>query len=213
MDFNQQVTSALIDQIDYLQTDEFAYLSMTSKNELTFRDKVAFTLHSKLKDDYSVAREHKVSNGKKIDLAILSKDKSPKVFIEFKAASAIKYTESTEFHSMMIEDLKKCADNSLKDTLIYFVVITNWFEQQLNFGAHKHLEQTVKYLDKINKHSDFNNMAEHAKQSWLHFLDNLPIKLNCLPFVYYGGNFAGNRVNYLALINGPYIKDEIALLK
>jgi hypothetical protein len=58
----------------------WSYLMLTSKVELPIRDLIAWRLHERLDPDYIVSREWK-----RCDLAILSKEGSPLLLIEFKA--------------------------------------------------------------------------------------------------------------------------------
>ena len=70
---------------DIFNENELAYLSLTSKNELVIRDKIAYKLHKELKD-HIVSREYSPSNLRSsiIDLAIL-KDSQIIDLIEFKS--------------------------------------------------------------------------------------------------------------------------------
>ena len=71
--------------------DELAYLALTSKPELAVRDRLAYRLHEKLKQDGSlVAREYHIGNRQHADIAILhGKDSgwTTKVLIELKVSS------------------------------------------------------------------------------------------------------------------------------
>lgn len=213
INFTDLIHNSILAQTDYLNSNEFAYLSLTSKNELPFRDKIAFALHQELEKEFAVAREYKGTLLKKIDLAILSKNGEPEVLIEFKAVSSIVYTESQEFHNMMISDLKKCAINGHNNPEIYFIVMANWFPQTVEFKSQKHLKGIVKYLDKINKHPEFSGMKKRAITSWESFLRRYDMhqKFRCCEFE--GGLFENNRINYLVFINGPFTNNEIAKLK
>jgi hypothetical protein len=74
--------SALSSLETAFQEDELAYLSLTSKAEHAVRDRLAFSLHLKLRDQgLSVAREWK----DRVDLAILDAGGSPLCIVKLKS--------------------------------------------------------------------------------------------------------------------------------
>jgi len=70
--------------------EEYAYLAMTSKFEMQFRDKLAFSLFEKLqKDELYVCREWNLKSKKRrIDIGIVDSENNPKYLIEIKATNA-----------------------------------------------------------------------------------------------------------------------------
>ena len=64
------------------RSDELAYLALTSKPELAIRDRLAFHLYLKLKQDgLFVSREYHIGKGKHADIAILHSDGSGEVVV------------------------------------------------------------------------------------------------------------------------------------
>lgn len=135
--------------IDDFSKNELAYLSLTSKIELPFRDKWAFALHQLLSDEFTVSREWR-----RTDLAILDSGK-PKALIELKAMysfDAALYQEDLHgyFQAMKNDEIKaeKLTQKlSLGSTNIYTVLLVCHPKTEIPIT----LEKIVKYRTGINR--------------------------------------------------------------
>lgn len=94
MDYSELIGNALRELEDPkigFRPGELAYLALTSKPELAIRDRLAFQLHEKLKQNgFSVSREYSLEDHKRADIAVLpGKDsKRPAIgLIELKVSS------------------------------------------------------------------------------------------------------------------------------
>ena len=94
---------------EYFDKGELAYLLLTSKIELPFRDKLAFQLQKKNKNLF-ISREWSNGKGKKIDIAILDKEKIPLVLIELTAM----YTFDAGYRVMKKGYKKKLLETDLE---------------------------------------------------------------------------------------------------
>lgn len=124
-------------------TDELAYLALTSKVERQIRDKFAWVLHNKLKDEYNVTREwgpekeesEEETNREKVDMAIFDKEcKNPLAFIEFKAISIFTQLELKRSIDNLEIDMTKMAKLSEKDKHTaerYFIQLVNVLDKEL----------------------------------------------------------------------------------
>ncbi len=85
------IRQAILDVLNQMETDcatdEFAYLSATSKVEAPFRDRMAFNLHRRLAHTEAIVAREWTPKGsrKRIDIAILNGDATPHTLIELKA--------------------------------------------------------------------------------------------------------------------------------
>lgn len=192
-------------QRDYLNTEEFAFLSLTGKVELTFRDKIAFYLHKDLSTEYIIAREWKSTSSKRIDLAILSKNGLPRVLIEFKAAFDVNYVTGREFKNSMKSDLVKCV-NANKDSEMYFIVIANLFQKKIH-SQNPALKKF--YIDKVNKQVNFSSIKTTVLNNWQSFLKDCGLEKEFWPLNSNGNKYLRNQVDYLVLVNGPYFENQV----
>jgi hypothetical protein len=129
--------------------NELAYLSLTGKIELPFRDKWAFILYKKLpRQDFIVSREWTYEQ-KRIDLAILHNQHKPepKVLIELTAMytfDALSKKIRTAYIQKLKNDEKK-AKKAKKE--VYLVLLMVHPRKQIG----EKYEGIVKYRSKINK--------------------------------------------------------------
>ena len=88
---------------------DLAFLSLTSKIELNFRDRIAVSLFQKYSKSYKISREYK-----RCDLAILDNENNLVLVIEFKACYSfdfIKKNKSKEYIQAIEKDMKKSQIN------------------------------------------------------------------------------------------------------
>lgn len=142
------------------QLDELAYLSLTTKIELPFRDRWAYTLFKKFKDtEIYVSREWK-----RTDLALI-KNNSPLALIELKAMysfDALNPRQLNIFTNAMLEDEKKAKKLANDNTEIYTVLLAT----HPTTSIHPSLSGIVKYDVGINKAiKKFGSSAEVQKKS------------------------------------------------
>ena len=121
------------------QKDELAFLALTSKPELQFRDRLAFQLYEQLRDRITVAREWK-----RVDLAFLNGNE-PQALIQLKARSLFKFiSESPSIEKIARKDIKKCGGHSCK---AYSLIIATHIESDfLPEQFYVSYEGVVKYL-------------------------------------------------------------------
>lgn len=103
-DINEVVLSSLADVEKEFQENELAYLALTTKIELPFRDKWAFLLHNRPRPKLTVAREWK-----RTDLAILDRNE-PAVLVELTAMytfDAVLYPDIHGFFKKVQADQRK----------------------------------------------------------------------------------------------------------
>ena len=101
----------------------FAYLSLTGKNELQFRDNFAYFLNEKYCNSNYVSKEYSINRNNRADLVILDLLGSVRIVIEFKVFYAYNFEEiKIKRIVSRIEDdrSKNCR---LKDTKAYYIVL------------------------------------------------------------------------------------------
>jgi len=130
--------------------EELAYLAVTSKPELPFRDRLAYELHKTMKDTHLVAREWcREESHNRADIAILSKpDTTLKAVIELKAWSLF----AIEKHKSDVgEQLKSAAQTwvSVKRLRpqLYWLLVATRLESWQDSGPAGQLDAVVKYAD------------------------------------------------------------------
>ncbi|MGG7148958.1 hypothetical protein ACQPVA_19385 [Clostridium butyricum] len=106
MEMNEMIKT-IEESISLFGKDELAYLSLTSKNELVIRDKIAYKLHLDLKD-LVIAREYSPKGiSSRIDLAVLKDDKL-KDIVELKSMYTFDGVDGLEkFLDSVNKDFKK----------------------------------------------------------------------------------------------------------
>ena len=131
--------------------NELAYLSLTSKNELVIRDKIAYKLHLELKSSI-VAREYSVKGiNSRIDLAILE-NSNIKDVIELKSMYTFDALDGLDkFIDSVNRDFYK--NSSLKNN------ITNQFA--IIIGTHPKNVPNENYKDFVR---DYNSIKRYMKK-------------------------------------------------
>lgn len=131
--------------------NELAYLSLTSKNELVIRDRIAYKLHLELKNSI-VAREYSVKGiNSRIDLAILENE-NIKDIIELKSMYTFDVLGGLDtFIDSVNRDFDK--NNSLKNNT------TNQFS--IIIGTHPKDVPSEKYKDFVKY---YNSIKRYMKK-------------------------------------------------
>lgn len=146
MDYVKSVIIETINDINtQFQSDELAYLALTTKIELPFRHRWAFYLQQKLGTEYIVSREWQ-----RTDIAILKDDK-PVMLLELKAM----YTFDAVFNpngisgykKRLIDDFNKAKNLAENDTQIYTVLLATAPQNIVP----QNYDKVIKYRDGINK--------------------------------------------------------------
>lgn len=126
-------------------TNELAYLALTSKIENPIRNRWAFNLHSKLSNEFVVAREWR-----RTDMAILNAS-IPKALFELKAMytfdAALDQDGISGFINKMEADEKKAKSLSEPSTDIYLVLFATHPTSIVPIA----LNGVVKYRQDINR--------------------------------------------------------------
>lgn len=154
---------SIISSIDKsYQTDELAYLSLTSKIENPLRDKIAFELQKSIGKDKIVCREwtnNRLSKSK-ADIAILDIYGIPECIIEFKAHSSI--TGIGEWSNCLIKDIRK-NQGLYKQTELIFVLFANFVN---GIPKNQIFNHSIKYYDSISKSVSRKYRLENQKETW-----------------------------------------------
>ena len=145
MQIEKILSKTLSDVGNTFEENELAYLALTTKIELPIRDKWAFTLHNKLQEKYTVAREWK-----RTDLAVLV-GSIPEVLIELKAMysfdAALGEQGGKRFTDRMHADQLKAKKISSDHTEIYTVLLSTHPKCHID----KSMYGIVKYSNYINR--------------------------------------------------------------
>ena len=144
------------------QTDELAYLSLTSKIENPLRDKIAFELQKSVGKNKIVCREwtnNRLSKAK-ADIAILDINGIPECVIEFKAHSSI--TGIGEWSNCLIKDIRKNQE-LYKQTEMIFVLFANFVN---GLPKNQIFNQSIKYYDSISKSVNRKYSLENQKETF-----------------------------------------------
>ena len=150
----------LINTINTLESefreDELALLALTSKIELPWRDRWAYSIHRQIKDAYDVSREWR-----RTDLAILD-DNKPVALIELKAMYSFDATlcdkEINGYCELIQKDEQKALALSNGSCSVYTVLL----------AAHPHssipakYDRVIKYRQGINKAMNEHNTQEQV---------------------------------------------------
>lgn len=184
------------------QTDELAYLSMTSKIENPLRDKIAFELQKRIGKDKIVCREwtnNRMSKSK-ADIAILDIYGIPECVIEFKAHSSI--TGIGEWSNCLINDINKNQE-LYGQTEIIFVLFANFVSELPEKQIFSH---SIKYYDSISKSVSRKYSLENQKETWENSLARKNIISDFTNYIIKAGKYQGNEV----LIN-TFIHENIKI--
>jgi hypothetical protein len=133
------------------QPCELSYLALTSKIELSVRDKWAYLLHRQLDPSFVVSREWGIKGNKsRVDLAIL-KGFIPNSLIELKAMysfDALNQKENERFASRIRNDFIKAKRIANQNTGVYALLLATHPKSVIpdSFG-----NKIVKYRPSINR--------------------------------------------------------------
>lgn len=172
------------------QTDELAYLSLTSKIENPLRDKIAFELQKSIGKEKIVCREwtnNRLSKSK-ADIAILDIYGIPECIIEFKAHSSI--TGIGEWSNCLIKDIRKNQE-LYKQTEMIFVLFANFINELPKNQVFKH---SIKYYDSISKSIHREYSLENQKETWEKSLDKKNIISDFTNYKIKAGKYQGIKV-------------------
>jgi len=210
MTFKQKLIEVISSISKDFQTDELAYLALTSKVELQLRDKIAFKLHEELKDKCLVCREWKpADSNRRIDLAILDKSNSSVLcLIEFKAHSVVRYEE--EFTTHLKKDLIKIRDIAETDNVeLYYIYFNNVvISGDISDWVYNN---SVKYISTMRSSFKKNdNTSEKCIRNWNAHLDKSRLKAERSERITIdAGNYYGLDLTIETFIYGAIKKSEI----
>ena len=147
----EDLAKVVQESIELFGEDELAYLSLTSKNELVIRDKIAYKLHIELKESI-VTREYRVKGvNSRIDLATLENNEI-KDIIELKSMYTFDAVDGLDkFIDSVNRDFDK--NSSLKND------ITNQFA--IIIGTHPRTIPSEKYKDFVKY---YNSIKRYMKK-------------------------------------------------
>ncbi len=128
--------------------NELAYLSMTGKNELLIRDRIAYELYSKY-DNYIISREYNPSGIKsRIDLAIIENNQI-KDIIELKSMYTFDSADMSGYINAINKDFNKNSKLVINGVNQYEIIIATHIKAVPN----KEFKEYVKYYRLIDKHT------------------------------------------------------------
>lgn len=143
-----EIVKVIQDSSNSFGENELAYLSLTSKNELVIRDRIAYKLHVELKNSI-VVREYSVKGiNSRIDLAILEND-NIKDIIELKSMYTFDAVDGLDkFIDSVNRDFAK--NSSLKNnTTNQFAIVIGTHPRSLPSEKYKNF---VKYYNSIKRY-------------------------------------------------------------
>ena len=139
------ITNSLKNVGSEFRSNELAYLALTTKIELPFRDRWAFALHRELPDNFIVSREWN-----RTDIAIIDDD-IPKALIELKAMytfdAAILQKNVDAYCEAMERDEIKARKVAKESTEIYTIMLMTHPRSEVPIRYQK----VIKYIPGINK--------------------------------------------------------------
>lgn len=136
--------------------NELAYLSITSKNELQIRDRIAYELYSKY-NNYIISREYKPRGVKsRIDLAILENNQI-KDIIELKSMYTFDAFNINKFIEAIRKDFNKNSELVIDGVNQYEIIIAT----HVKAVPDKEFRYYVKYYSSIAKHTS--NIENNTK--------------------------------------------------
>ncbi|MFT7294745.1 MAG: hypothetical protein ACI87Q_002603 [Pseudohongiellaceae bacterium] len=160
------ITNTIKSLTDNFQNNELAFLALTTKIELPFRDRWAFSIFNEIEMDFNVSREWK-----RTDLAIL-KGKTPQVLVELKAMYSFDAALDPDgiggFTDAMSADAKKAKNLAVEETEIYTVLLVT--HPSISFSPE--MDGIVKYVPGINRAIDKFGSALRVKEVACEAVDN-----------------------------------------
>ncbi len=204
MGYQGKIIAAIEGLSSKFDTDELAYLALTSKIENPIRDKIAYIFHSELYKKALICREWKTSKNKRVDLAILDTQNRPKCLIEFKAHSAI--GREKNYKDWLTKELNKIANAATENTELYYIFLCNLPHKTIP----PEYSKAVKYFEKINGHlsmKPLNNIEDDLKKNWTHYTEGKEKNPTIIRIK--GGEYYGIEVTIHAFVYGPLNKSNI----
>ena len=155
------------------ESNYFTYLSLTSKNELQIRDKFAYFLNERYKNNY-IAREYSFNRSSRADIVILDLSGNPEIIIELKACFTFTLENNIQQYVEKIGDDRSKNYRIKADKKYYILLVTNPYDLpkpkeifKKIFKRYRRMERFIekyppeKYFDKANK--IMNNAFEQTK--------------------------------------------------
>lgn len=134
--------------MDSFKKNELAYLSMTSKNELPIRDRIAYELYSNY-NNYIVAREYSPKGtNSRIDLAVL-KNNNIKDIIELKSMYTFDSVNMDNFINLINNDFDKNSELISDGVNQYEIIIAT----HLKTIPNEEFSKYIKYYRLIKKYT------------------------------------------------------------
>lgn len=135
------------ESMNSFRENELAYLSMTGKNELLIRDRIAYELYSKY-SNYIISREYNPSGVKsRIDLAILENGKI-KDIIELKSVYTFDSADMRNYINAINKDFNKNSELVIDGVNQYEIIIATHIKEVPN----EEFKDCVKYYRLIKKY-------------------------------------------------------------
>jgi hypothetical protein len=144
-DHDDLLRAAVAEAAISFDTDELAYLALTSKPEQHFRDRIAFCLYKRLKDDpVLVCREWN-----RVDLAVLATgDQTPNVLLELKwMYSMDAWADRDDYHRAVLEDEAKALRLATSGTSVYTLLLATHPLSKI----HSQYWPAMKYASNVNR--------------------------------------------------------------
>lgn len=210
MNLSLDLTKILENTDKLFNTDELAYLAITSKIENPLRDKIAYQLHNEIGENYLVCREWKGKNKDRTDIAILdSQTNNLKCLIEIKAHSVPKY--EYEYQKLMKSDLLKMCENATEDTELYYIFFNNHFDEKIILD--EIYSPSIKYFKALNKvlstKSKF-TIADIIDNAWLKYLSGLFLSIEKYKKIEIkAGAYYNRPISIIAFVYGPLYKKDL----
>lgn len=154
-DVDKALSVALTRTEKSFSENELAYLIVTSKIELPFRDRLAFNLHQQ-SQDWRVAREWK-----RIDLAILTPCGNPVALLEAKAMYMFDpLLTGSHYMTLTINDEQKALKSAQPDTQVYSLLLSAHLHSEIG----KDLIGVTKYSTTHNRFVKRHGSAETIRE-------------------------------------------------
>lgn len=172
MDYYRLVLNIISTLEKKFQTDELAFLALTSKIENVLRDKIAFELHKELSKNKIICREwtNKKATKLKSDLAILNMNSEPELIIEFKAHSSI--SGIGEWAKPIQKDYEKNR-KLYNDAEIITILFANFIDQ---IPSNQIFNHSIKYYEKLEKSVKRKITLTNQSEVWKNTIEKIGMK-------------------------------------
>lgn len=168
------IADAIRQSTTRLADDFLAYLALTSKPELQLRDVLAWSLYQELTPNFVVAREWTPSGrtgGGRIDLAILTPERSPIVLLEvrsFMTFDAVRRNNLERYLGYLEKDRDKARRIS-SDTAVILLLLS----VHVTEFVPSYLDRVIKYRLAINRSLRTRTATELADEAHQEIMNNL----------------------------------------